>query len=586
MAVVALALFALAPPAARAAGLTVSPAPHTPDASPQTQISVLGPPIADIRAVRVRGETSGLHGGHLEAYSGHRGASFLLDEPLTQGEKVDVLVKVKGRGPKRFSFTVAHLDTTPPTLNLTQTQPEKLHHWVSRPDLIPPRIAVDQTSPQVAGDGKLLLTPTPSPVVHPGSGITIHSVGPGGPMLADAQGRVIWFKQLQPPEVAANLRVQRYHGHRVLTWWQGTVNFSAFGAGEGIIANHSYRVVKSVQAGNGYSMDIHEFSLTHSGDALFTVYSPILVHLPGTPPDTLSKLLDAAVQEVDIRTGLVVWEWHAYGHIPLSDSYATPQNSASYDAFHINSIQPLAGDRALISARDTSAIYEIDKATGKLIWKLGGKDSSFDLGPGARFHFQHNAQMLGGGQIGMFDDEAGPPEYAPSSRGLILKLSRDGRTARVARSYQRPDDTSAQSEGSLQVLPSGRVFVDFGAQRFFSEFSPSGQLLYDGSLPVDDGTYRMYREHWNAHPHTVPTAATVANGESVSVYASWNGATRVARWQVLAGDGPDALEPVATGRRFRFETRIDVPAGPAYFAVRALGQRGRVLGISHAVPAP
>jgi len=579
---------ALASEANAAGGLTISPAPHTPDVNPQTQISILGTPPAEITSVKVRGETSGAHSGRLIPYSGDRGASFVLDQALAPDEKVDVTIRVRGHDPVRFAFTVAHLGPPQPPLTFTQTQPAKLHHWVSRPDLIPPLVAVNRSAPRVQHDGKILLTPLPSPIVHPESNnsITIHPVGPGGPMIADSQGRIVWFKQLTPPEVAANLRVQRYRGRRVLTWWQGTVTPSAFGVGEGVIANHAYHVVKTVHAGNGYSMDIHEFTLTPSGDALFTAYSPILVHLAGTPDGTLSPLMDAIVQEVDIRTGLVVWEWHSYGHIPLAESYATPQNSASYDAFHLNSIQALPAGKVLISARDTSAVYEIDRATSRIIWRLGGKASSFALGAGAGFNFQHDAQLLPGGEISLFDDEAGPPMYAPSSRGLILKLSSDGTSANVVQSFQRPADTSAQSEGSVQLLPSGRVFVGFGAQPFFSEFSPGGHLLYDGNLPTDDGSYRVYREPWNAHPNTPPRAVAVDNGSGVSVYASWNGATRVSHWQVLAGPDAQSLAPVATARRRGFETRTDVPAGPAEFAVRALGARGHVQGTSPAVPAP
>ena len=201
---------------------------------------------------------------------------------------------------------------------------------------------------------RIFLTPLPSPIVHPGSTqtVTLTPVGPGGPMIVDGQGHVVWFHQLQLPEVAGNLRIQRYAGKPVLTWWQGPVTVAAYGLGEGVIADTRYRTLHVVHAGNGYAMDIHEFRLTPEGDALFTVYSPVLVHLPGTPPGTLTSLIDAIVQEVDVRTGLVTWEWHALGHIPLRDSYATPANSAFYDAFHINSIQPLAhGPRAHLVAR-------------------------------------------------------------------------------------------------------------------------------------------------------------------------------------------------------------------------------------------
>ncbi len=224
--------------------------------------------------------------------------------------------------------------------------------------------------------------------------MTIEPVGPGGPMIANRHGQPVWFRQLESPTVAANLRIQRYDGKKVLTWWQGGVTPWAYGDGEGIIANRSYRTVATVTAGNGYLMDLHEFELTDDGDALFTIYKPQMVHLPGTPEGKLSRMMDAIIQQVDVETGLVVWEWHSYGHIPLEDSLATPETSASYDAYHINSIQQLGGGRVLASARNTSALYKIDKPTGNVLWTLGGKSSSFRMKKGTEFNFQHHARRL------------------------------------------------------------------------------------------------------------------------------------------------------------------------------------------------
>jgi hypothetical protein len=530
--------------------LALSPAPGTPDASPQTQISILGTRPALIRGVDARGSVTGAHAGRLRAYSGARGASFVPAQPFAAGERVRVTLRLRGSKLRRWFFTVARPGVTPPILTLTSQQPDKLQHFVSEPALAPPQITVRRTG----GSGSIFLTPLPSPVVHPGSTatISISPVGPGGPMIVDRRGRLVWFKQLTPPDVAANLRVQRYRGKRVLTWWQGPVTAAAYGLGEGVIADSSYRTIKTVHAGNGYAMDIHELSLT-GGDALFTINAPVIHN--GV------AVLDAIVQQVDVRTGLVVWEWHALGHIPLAQSYATPANSAFYDAFHINSIQPLSRGRVLISARDTSAIYLVRRAGGRILWRLGGKASDFRLGPGARFWFQHDARLLRGGRVSMFDDEAGPPRKALRSRALVLKLRR-GRAV-VERSLHRPGTTSAQSEGSVQQLPGGGVFVGFGAQPWFTQFSAGGRVVLDARLPVDDGSYRAYRFPWRGRPVRGP-AATVRDG---FVYASWNGATDVAFWRV-------------GGRRMAsagFETRVPV-SGPGPFVVRALDARGHVLG--------
>lgn len=585
-----LAIAALAVPAAAHASstkLTISPQADTPDASPQTQISILGTPRKTIRSVSVTGQTSGPHPGHLSSYSGHRGASFLLDQQLTQGESVSVEIRIKGRKPIRYSFTVATLGAKLPPLNLTSTQPDKLDHFVTEPGLTPPKIAINKSSKKARGNGNVLLTPLPSPVVHPGSNntVTINPVGPGGPMIVDGGGNLVWFRQLTPPEVAANLRVQKYRGRKVLTWWEGTVTPAAFGLGGGVIANHAYNIIRTVHAGNGYPMDLHEFELTKDGDALFSVYSPIRVHLPGTPAGTLSPLLDSIVQEVDIKTGLVVWEWHSYGHIPLETSQATPQNSATYDAFHINAIQALKNHRILISARDTSGVYKVDRASGRILWTLGGKGTDFNFGPGALFNFQHDAHMLRNGRISMFDDGAGPPMFNPYSRGLILQLDHRRHRATLVRQFARSTSTSAQSEGSLQRLPGGNVFVGFGSEPFFSEFSSRGKLLLDASLPADDGTYRTYRFPWSASPKTKPIIVAQRQGTGVSLFASWNGATRVAKWQFLAGQSAGSLSRIAKAPKRSFETRVDLGTSATVFAVRALDSKGHVIGRSDAVPA-
>ncbi len=567
--------------------VTVSPLPGTPDASPNTQISVLGVAPARLSSIRVTGSSSGLLRGAFHAYSGRRGASFVLRRPLTQGERVSVVLHIRGLPTRRWSFTVARLAPTPPTLNLPLEQPAKLQHFVSRPDLTPPKITVfKRTSASSSSD--IFLTPLPSPTVHPESNnaITIHPVGPGGPMIIDRRGNVVWFDQLKPPVYALNFRRQRFAGHNVLTWWQGTVTVQAWGQGEGVIADLRYHTIRTVRAGNGYPTDVHEFTLTPTGDALVTIYSPIEVHVPGTPAGQLTQMLDAIAQQIDIRTGLVVWEWHAYGHIPLANSYATPTNSADYDAYHLNAIEVEPHNRLLISARDTSAVYLVNRATGRIDWTLGGKHSSFSLRPGARFWFQHDARMLAPDRVSMFDDEAGPPLKAPSSRALILALDLRRRTARVARQYHRTgQNTSAQSEGSVQRLPNNNVFVGFGSTEFFSEFSPSGALVFDASLPTDDGSYREYAFPWTATPTTQPDIAAkkAEAGTGVDVYASWNGATTVARWQVLGGASAAALTPLTTVARQGFETHISLSTAPAVVAVKALDAHGRALNESRKV---
>jgi hypothetical protein len=573
------ALAASSAAAAAPPPVTISPAAGTPDASATTQVSILGVRPSAIRGVTVRGSSSGSHSGSLHAYSGQRGASWLTSKPFTAGESVSAVIRVAGRAAITRRFSIGRVEVAPPVLSANVPQLNKLDHFASEPLLLAPKITV--LKPGRASTGDLFLTPLPSPEVHPGSNneLTIKPVGPGGPMIIDGNGRLVWFHQLLPPEAAANFRPQTYLGKQVLTWWQGTVTIAAYGSGEGVIADTHYRTIKVVHAGNGYQADLHEFTLTSSGDALFTIYQLVAAHLPGTPAGTRSPLLDSIVQEVDVRTGLVTWEWHSLGHIPLADTYVSRHTSVYFDAFHLNSIEPLPGGRMLVSARDTSSIYDIDQASGRIVWTLGGKASSFRLGHGARFYFQHDAQMLPGNRVSLYDDEGGPPVEAPASRGLVLALDSKRHTASVAHQYLRPGaPTQANSQGSTQTLPNGDVLVGYGAAPNFSEFSSSGKLVFDARVPIDDGSYRVFRYPWQTTPATKPALAVKRlSVTGVQVSASWNGATNVARWRVLAGTSTEALHSAAEHASTGFETAIPVTTTATTFEVQALDAKGRVL---------
>ena len=235
----------------------------------------------------------------------------------------------------------------------------------------------------------------------------------------------------------------------------------------------------------------------------------------------------------------------------------------------------------LLSARDTSAVYELDQRTGRILWTLGGKASTFRLAHGARFYFQHDATLLVRDRVSLFDDGAGPPAFEPESRGLILALNTRRHVARVVHQFVRPGhQTSAESEGSVQQLAGGNAFVGFGATPFFSEFSASGRLRFDAALPTDDGSYREYLFPWRATPRTRPVAvARRASGNAIAIDVSWNGSTTVTRWRVLARRS-GALVPVTTVADRGFDTRITVHGSAGSFVVRALGKRGRVLGQS------
>lgn len=568
-----------------AGAVTISPLPGTPDAMPATQISILGTPVSNIASVTVVGSESGLHPGALQSYGSAAGASYVLESAFQEGEQVTVAVVLREGGTLDDQFTIADLGPTEKLLTAEGSKPEDLEHFKTEPELLPPKVQVNRADPTLEGD--FFLDPLPAPTIHVGAKlIEFEPVGPNGLMILDPEGKLLWWHQLPKGTVGSNMEEVTYQGQPALAWWQGSVTETAFGLGEGVIANSSYEPVAHVRAGNGEEADIHELNITPSGQAWIDTVEPVCLPVCDSEHE---PVLDANVQEIDIQTGLVMWEWSAMGHVPEEESEVEPANGV-WDPYHLNSVQPLPEGRVVISLRDTSGVYLLDES-GAIVWQIAGKKSTFTRSRRTHFYFQHDARLEGKNleQLTLFDDEAGPPVYG-ASRGLILRIH--GTKVSLVHQYPRSATTVAPAEGSMQRMRHGEAVVGYGATPYFSEFSRGGEpqrkgeLLFDAQLPHGDGTYRVFRFRWEGMPDTSPKLAAERESlDAVTLYASWNGATRIASWQVLAGEEADALTPAGTYPWTGFETQMGVTSTDSVFEVRALGAHGEVLGSSGPVTA-
>jgi hypothetical protein len=568
---------------ARLAGtpLLVTPAPGGRDAMPQTQLSFLGAPAAQLHGLVVRGSASGAHRGRLEAYSQGDGASFLPSAPFTVGEVVSVSGTWTSASLVRaFAYSFAIGDPDPiarlPESAKPTGRPGTVWHFRSAPGLTPAVLTVTKSSAAAARDGDIFLAAYPGP-------------GTMGPTIVDPRGRLVWFKPLRANTFAADVRVARYAGRPVLTWWQGTISNHGFGLGEGEIYSSAYRPIATVRAGDGLAEDLHELVLTPRGSALITAWKPLYCDLAGDGGRPLAAVYDAVLQEIDVKTGLVMYEWDSLEHVPLSDSYM-PVGGADaawpYDWFHLNSIA-LEGDGSLlISSRATWAVYDIDSATGQIRWRVGGREPSFKMGPGTPTAWQHDAQPLGADAFSVFDN-GGPPSGEAHSRGAVVRIDRGSATAKLVASIAIPTPIFAETQGDLQHLPDGNWWIGWGNINESSEVSPSGRQLFEAHTPAGSESYRSLRFAWIGHPSTRPSLAVLAaRSGALRVYVSWNGATAVARWRLEAGPSPRALRPLRSVARAGFETLLRAPASAAFVAVAALDADGRVLASSPTVSRP
>jgi Arylsulfotransferase (ASST) len=549
--------------------VSVFPAPGTRYNLPGTQISFRGIAARRIGPLTVVGSVTGVHTGRIEADSDERGASFRPSQPFAPGETVRVVSKLNVLGGRagEFSFVIEHpaAQIAPAPLLVAAAGADGVERFRSRPDLRPAAVTVERGS-TAYGARDIFVAPQDGPVQV-------------GPMILGPHGNVIWF---HPSPVGSALlttdfRVQRLHGQRVLTWWQGYQNRGS-GRGVGVIFDRHYRRIATVHAGNGLDADLHEFLVTNSGVAYLIAASPIAV------PGSSRPLIDSVIQEIDIKTGLVLFEWHALDHVRLNESYKYGPGVPGHvvDPYHMNSISIAPDGNLIVSMRNTSATYKIDRRSGQIIWRLGGKDSSFALPPGTSTAFQHDVIVHAGRRLTIFDNGAGPPKVHASSRGLELKLDPARASVKVLGNYDHSPPLSANFEGSIQTLPGGHMFLSYGQRPYFTEFDAHGREVFDARFTAHTTTYRAYRFAWKGEPLTRPAVAVSRSGRFVTVYASWNGATRVARWRVLAGRTAHTMRAVAVSAKRGFETPITIRAH-SDVAIVALDGSGRVLARSRTV---
>ncbi|HEX4720768.1 MAG TPA: arylsulfotransferase family protein [Thermoleophilaceae bacterium] len=470
---------------------------------------------------------------------------------------------------------------------------EGVANFVSAPKLKPPLLTVNRSSRGQA-PGYIFTA------IFQNKFFTDPLTGQGGPMILDSKGHYVWLKPASKsaPDTL-NLQVQRYQGKPVLTYWDGTVQNTGEMAGTWHVLNDRYRQIAKVGSQSGWDPSGHEFLIQKDGTALVTGYRHVqhmdLQPAGGGPDQTL---LDSGVLQYDIKTGQLLKVWSAADHIAMTDGYppANPNSPAAYDPWHINSIDVASDGTWLVSMRNTWAIYKINPGTGQVLWTLGGKRSDFAIPDNTAFAFQHDARWRPNGEISMFDNDccslipqpSGPPKTAPpvhgtQSRGLQIKLDENARTVSLV-AENKLYDLASGTQGNRQVLPNGNVFMGWGQQPFFSEFTKTGKLLLSVRLPDPDESYRAYRYAWNGHPTARPQAAARPSGKRTRVYTSWNGATRVAAYRIFAGRTSHRLKLVAKRvRKTGFETAKTIKSGGPVVKVQALDSKSRVLGTSGAV---
>jgi outer membrane protein assembly factor BamB len=356
-------------------------------------------------------------------------------------------------------------------------------------------------------------TPLPGYYLIGNSGTT-----PGYPMVLDGNGVPVWYFENAVSGVDDVDHVVPGAISFFLTWMP-TLSLRYFGP-----------LMTSQVMLSGTELDGHDLRVLPNGDYL--VFSNPLVtgvDLSGLIPQGLdgprgrtviggepayTQMFDCEVVEFDPKTGAVVWTWTASEHFdPLIDSIdaavATEYGVMAVDAFHCNSIDvDPANGNLLVSSRNMSSVFYIDRSTGAVVWKMGGssytKDNSIYVPVEDPFVQQHDARLqpgwseaTGTGQVSVFDDQS--DTMAPA-RGLLLDVTTGvgGTTPKATVAWQYKGNGGSSNRGSFRISADGSRVIGWGANPSmshcaFTEVDDGGHALLD--FFYDDGnvSYRAIK---------------------------------------------------------------------------------------------
>lgn len=553
------------------------PAPGTPVASDTTSFSFRGIEPAELGEVEIVGSRTGPMTTTRLRHSDGQGVSLVPVGSFDPGERVRVRTDQRIRLARNGDFEVRigrFYDNN--RRRIRPQVPLSPGGLNSRPELKPPEFRVIESTPQVS-PGRLLLAPKLD-----------------GLSIVDNRGRIVWFRPVGfggKGEIVTNLSRQTLDGEPVLTYWKASANArQTFRLTTFEILDDSYRRIARFTPGNGYNADLHELKITPRNTALVQALRGVRWDATAQGGSPGTKVLDNVIQEIDVKTGAVLFEWHSLGNVNLDASVdPLPSDGRPYDYFHANSVDD-DGDSLLVSARHPNTVYRIDRNTARIRWRLRGDDAKpetndFRMGPGTSFGYQHDARRLADGSISIFDngshvgDEDQPdlPTVNADSSAMVLRLGRqDGeRTATLVRRDTHPERLVSDTQGSAQVLGDANMLAGWGSVARATEFDARGDVAFDVTFDEAElSSYRAFRAPWQGFPRDRPAVASRRDGNGATIWASWNGATEVRDWKLFTGPARGKLVEAGIYPWQDLETEMRIPEAGELIQVAALDAGG------------
>ncbi len=283
---------------------------------------------------------------------------------------------------------------------------------------------------------------------------------------------------------------------------------AAFGPTDFFLMDSSYTIVDEYQMGNGYVADYHDFLILPNGHAFMIAYDIQPVNMSaivqGGHPGAL--VAGGVIQELDQNKN-VIFQWRSWDHYKISDSY-NDLSQVIIDAIHLNSLDLDSDNNLIVSALALAEITKINRQTGEIIWRMGGKNNQFNFVNEDQTHaplyfmYQHDVRRLPNGNISMFDN--GDVQLRKYSRVVEYEIDETSKTASKVWEYRHDPDIYANNMGTAQRLPNGNTLIGWGFASMYggtpamTEVDQFGNTIFE--LTFDKpltASYRAFKAEYN-----------------------------------------------------------------------------------------
>jgi hypothetical protein len=310
-----------------------------------------------------------------------------------------------------------------------------------------------------------------------------------------------------------------------------------------VVMDTNFQNLDTLRCQNGFDTDEHELQLLPNGHALMiAVEERNLSEIdPDGNPNTI--VLGNHIQELD-ENGSVVFEWLCWDYFQLEDSFIENFDALRVDYVHINSIAVDFDGNILISSRHLSECTKINRQTGEIIWRLGGKNNQFNfINDPDQISYQHDFRPVPGkpGHYTLFDNgNQKDPHY---SRALEFKLDTDNMTAEKVWEYRHYPDRYSRLMGNAQRLPNGNTLINWGdpALPKITELTPDSVIVFEADFTPAMNNYRTFRFEFEGYM-LAPNLIAEPYPDRVRLIFNKFGDEGVDYFNVYGGENPDLME--------------------------------------------